>query len=93
MDLLGFYAANTGIPGAVPRPAPPRAAPVVASVRDAFDRTQYLAYADPELRAMRGAEVMRGPELQQYNAYNLPSHYFTGPAARRENCSCNKKYT
>ena len=69
--IIEFYAANTGLPGPLVRSRPvwadgtPRSGP--ASFKTQFRETEYLDYAFPELRQMRGSHYLRGNNIQKYN--------------------------
>lgn len=87
--MIGYYAANSGIPGPLSRPAyQPAPRTTYNSMRDLFLQTHYLAYADDAFRPMAGAPVLPGADMAANNVNNLPLGYFTEPQARREKCSC-----
>lgn len=83
--IIQYYAAQTGIPGPLVRSKPiwekatakPMQGP--AAVRNVFQESQHLRYAFPELKQMRAAPYMPGPEIQKYNIEDNPF----GPAHLR----------
>jgi hypothetical protein len=84
--MISFYAANTGLPGPLVRSKPVWSSaekPIKlgpARLRQTFQESEYLSYASPEMKEMRGAPYMRGGAIQQYNVENIP---FDGTHTRR----------
>ena len=77
--IIEFYAENTGLPGPLIRAKPTWADPKAAkptqgpaAMRHQFLEGQYLDYAYPELRQMRGSSYLRGPEIQSFNIEDFP---------------------
>lgn len=93
--LINYYTANSSIPGPLGRMTKPAstALPVTTynNFRDQFIQNEYLAYADDAFRHMRGAPILPGKEIQQYNVEDLPNDYFTRRVVRKEKCSCGAK--
>lgn len=101
--LENYYTDNTGIPGPLAKRVRntnyqgrfPRTS--YNTLKDEFIQNEYLSYADPVFREMRGAPVLPGFEIQQYNAYNMPADYFLEPVfkekslGKKENCGCGAK--
>ena len=108
--IISFYSSNTGIPGPLVRSTPVWAKKQVvsksgpAAMRSMFRQTQFLDYAHPDLRQMRGAAYMRGHTVEQYNVDTLPQDgthnrgafdmdtevpmEFTPTWSRKEKCGC-----
>lgn len=93
--LVSFYTNNAGIPGPLGKMTKPYSTVVPRttynSFRDRFIQNEYLAYADDAFRHMRGAPILPGEEIQQWNYDNLPNDYFTRKVVKKENCSCGAK--
>ena len=76
--IIEFYAANTGLPGPLVRSKPiwskpekkPKQGP--AGFKEQFHETEYLEYAFPQLRQMRGSHYLRGNNIQKYNVEDIP---------------------
>jgi hypothetical protein len=84
--IISFYAANTGLPGPLVRNKPVWEKPVnepsqgPAMLKHQFRRAEYLDYAFPELKEMRGSHYLRGNNIQKFNVEDMP---FDGTHMRR----------
>jgi len=102
--FIDYYKNNAGLPGPLAKRMRdtkytgdfPRTS--YNTIKDEFIQNEYLAYADPVFREMRGAPILPGHAIQQYNAYNMPADYFLEPQVeainmyknKKEKCSCGK---
>ena len=87
--LISFYSQNTGISG--PLRKTNRNQELPDSFHGNFVQTEFLPYADISFREMKGSSVFTDPKFAEYNAFKLPSNYFTRLVLPKENCSCSKR--
>jgi hypothetical protein len=94
--LINFYSSNTSLPGPLSRAPMPtaiaaaRASNTPPSLRDAFQRMQYLQYAEGDYAAFSGAPVLPGDRARYWAADALPDGLFNGGGQRVEKCGCGK---